>query len=84
MLEFAFSENAKDVFSQIMYSIESYVTNNIPVDVNQIAYDLKKYNYKYSDYILSDLFKNENNSKLVTDYFASAYYMDEELGSKKL
>ena len=67
-----------------MYSIESYVTNNIPVDVNQIANSLKKYNYKYSDDILSELFKNENNKKLVTDYFVSAYYMDEEIGSKKM
>lgn len=83
-LEFAFNENAKNVFSQIMYSIESYVTNNIPVDVNQIANSLKKYNYKYSDDILSELFKNDNNIKLVTDYFASAYYMDEEIGPKKL
>lgn len=83
-LKYAFNENAKDVFSQIMYSIESYVTNNIPVDVNQIANSLKKYNYKYSDDILSELFKNENNTKLVTDYFASAYYMDEEIGSKKM
>lgn len=83
-LEFAFNENAKNVFSQIMYSIESYVTNNIPVDVNQIANSLKKYNYKYSDDILSELFKNGNNTKLVTDYFASAYYMDEEIGPKKL
>lgn len=83
-LEFAFNENGKDVFSQIMYSIEPYVTNNIPVDVNQIAYNLKKYNYNYSDDILSEMFKNENSKKLVTDYFASAYYMDEELESKKL
>lgn len=83
-LEYAFNENAKDVFSQIMYSMESYVTNNIPVDVNQIANSLKKYNYKYSDDILSELFKNENNTKLVTDYFASAYYMDEEIGLKKM
>lgn len=83
-LEFAFNENAKNFFSQIMYSIESYVTNNIPVDVNQIANSLKKYNYKYSDDILSELFKNDNNIKLVTDYFASAYYMDEEIGPKKL
>lgn len=83
-LEFAFNENSKNFFSQIMYSIESYVTNNIPVDVNQIANSLKKYNYKYSDDILSELFKNDNNIKLVTDYFASAYYMDEEIGPKKL